>query len=138
LTIAEPHDIDSWDDVIRTAPQHSYVTKHLVGTPTSVDTDKADPVCPYCAAPADSEIDETTYYCSERCPASCDAINFQPIIEITSAFQMDIESARKLLLASSQMIYIKSKTSLSPQKAIAQICPPELFNKPIDIRNQTA
>lgn len=98
LTTADVHDIDSWDDILRTAPQHGYVTKHLVGIPTRVDTVEADPVCPYCASPTNNEMDESTYFCSERCPASCDTENFQPIIEVTSSFRMDIEGARKSLI----------------------------------------
>lgn len=97
LTTADLHDIDSWDDVVRTAPHHAYVTKHLVGTLTRVDTVEADHVCPYCASPADNEMDDQTYFRSERCPASCETNNFQPIIEITSAFRIDIEGARKFL-----------------------------------------
>jgi NAD-dependent DNA ligase len=111
LTTAELHDIDSWDDVVRTAPHHTYVTRHMVGTLTRVDTVEADHVCPYCASPTDSEMDERTYYCSERCPASCDADNFQTIIEITSAFRIDIEGARKYMIIVSSFV-IRSASKL--------------------------
>lgn len=72
-----------------------YITRQLVGVLTKVDTVEADPVCPFCASPADNEIDESTFFCSEQCPASCEADRFQPIIEVTSSFRVDFEGARK-------------------------------------------
>lgn len=69
--------------------------KLLVGTPTKVDTVKVDPVCPFRAAPADNEMDDNRYFCSEQCPASCKASDFQPIIHVTTTFRVDFDGARK-------------------------------------------
>lgn len=54
FTTAELHDIDMWISVMRDAPECAYVTKHLIGTPTKVDSVEADPVCPYCNESADN------------------------------------------------------------------------------------
>jgi hypothetical protein len=100
LTTADCHEIDSWTDVLRTAPDHRYVNKLLIGTPTKIDAIEAEPVCPYCNSPADNEIDEITYFCSERCSASSDASNFQPAFQITTTLRMNFEGARKYLACS--------------------------------------
>jgi hypothetical protein len=99
MTAAELRDIASWDDVVRTAPQYVYVIKQLGGTLTRVDTIEANPTCPFCASPADNEMDETTFFCSERCPASCNVDNFEPIIQVTSSFRIDFEGARNPVTA---------------------------------------
>jgi hypothetical protein len=79
LTTADRHEIDSWAEVLKTAPDHRYVNKLLIGTPTKIDAVEAKPLCPYCNSPADNEIDEITYFCWERCPASeSETSSFQP------------------------------------------------------------
>jgi hypothetical protein len=55
-------------------------------------------VCPYCNSPADNEIDEITYFCLERCPASeSETISFQPAFQITTTLRMNFEGACKYL-----------------------------------------
>lgn len=98
---------------MRDAPERAYVTKHLVGTPTKVDSVEADPVCPYCNEPADNEIDETTFFCSVKCPASCEADHFEPIVQVTSSYRFDFDGARKLRKCAivSAIVYVANQNS---------------------------
>jgi hypothetical protein len=42
LTTADRHEIDSWSNVLKTAPDHRYVNKLLIGTPTKIDAVEAE------------------------------------------------------------------------------------------------
>ena len=72
-----------------------YVNRLLIGIPVKVDAVEAEPACPYCNASADNEVDEVTFFCSERCSASSAAENFQPVIQITTTYRINFEDARK-------------------------------------------
>jgi hypothetical protein len=96
LTTADCHEINSWFDVLKTAPDHRYINKLLIETPTKIDAVEAEPVCPYCNSLADNEIDEIIYFCSEWCPASeSETIKFQPAFQITTTLRMNFEGALK-------------------------------------------
>jgi hypothetical protein len=98
FTMAELHDIDSWEKVRAIAPPQAYVTKkQLVGTPTRVDSVEADPACSFCNQPANSKMDETRLFCSQRCTASSNSPDFQPNIRVTVSFRFNFEGARKYI-----------------------------------------